>query len=385
MRKSSTRRRLTTVMLAAVFSAAWPFEARAAEVIRDEIRTEYESIRLVRVAGPLERPWALAFLPDGRLLVTERDGRLNLVAGAEITPVSGLPEVTAFGQGGLMDVALHPGYEENGWIYLTYSKGGEGGTATALIRGRLDGARLVDVEEIFVQDRFSSPGRHYGSRLAWTLDGKLLMSIGDRGVEPSRAQDLGDHAGTLLRLNDDGTPAAGNPFADTEGALPEIYSYGHRNIQGLIVHPETGEIWASEHGPRGGDELNLVRAGGNYGWPLVSRGLDYRTQEPIGVRSKEGMVDPVVDWTPSLAASGLAYVPQDSHFPFWRRNLLAGGLLAEQVRRVHFIDGEPVHEEELLRGEIGRIRDVRYGPDGHIYLLNDELDGAIYRIESLRP
>ena len=351
----------------------------------EQIGTEYQRIELTKVVESLEHPWSIAFLPDGRLLVTERPGHLNIVdADGSKSRVSGVPEVAARGQGGLLEVSLHPDFADNQLIYLTYSRAdgtSNGDTATTLARGRLDGDSLYDVEDIFVQDRYSQPGRHYGSRLAWLPDGTLLMSIGDRGAEPPRAQDRMDHAGKLLRLNDDGGVPADNPFVDDDDVRSEIYSMGHRNIQGLIVHPETGEIWATEHGPRGGDELNLVQPGKNYGWPVQTRGRDYRSQEQFAdsVRDHPDMVNPVIDWTPSLAASGLA-VLVDDHFPAWQGNFLAGGLRSEQIRRIVFEGGEPVHEEELIRGRIGRIRDIRIGPDGHIYVATDSSDGAIYRI-----
>ncbi len=351
----------------------------------EQIGTEYQRIELTKVVESLEHPWSIAFLPDGRMLVTERPGHLNIVdADGSKSRVSGVPEVAARGQGGLLEVSLHPDFADNQLIYLTYSRAdgtSNGDTATTLARGRLDGDSLYDVEDIFVQDRYSQPGRHYGSRLAWLPDGTLLMSIGDRGAEPPRAQDRMDHAGKLLRLNDDGGVPADNPFIDDDDVRSEIYSMGHRNIQGLIVHPETGEIWATEHGPRGGDELNLVQPGKNYGWPVQTRGRDYRSQEQFAdsVRDHPDMVNPVIDWTPSLAASGLA-VLVDDHFPAWQGNFLAGGLRSEQIRRIVFEGGEPVHEEELIRGRIGRIRDIRIGPDGHIYVATDSSDGAIYRI-----
>ncbi|HRQ66721.1 MAG TPA: PQQ-dependent sugar dehydrogenase [Xanthomonadaceae bacterium] len=359
-------------------------ESAAAADPGRRVNTEYAGIVLHQVAAGLEHPWAIAFLPDGGMLVTERPGRLKRIDDEGTTEVAGLPDdIVAINQGGLMDVVLHPAFAENAWVYLTYSKGTPEATATTLIRGRLEGDALLDVEELFTQDRMSDPGRHYGSRLAFMPDGTLLMSIGDRGVDPPRAQDLGDHAGSLLRLNDDGSVPADNPFVGRDDVLPEIYSYGHRNIQGLIVHPETGAIWATEHGPRGGDELNLVKPGQNYGWPVVSRGRNYRTEDTYfedTQRSKEGMVDPVIDWTPSLAASGLAYVDGE-RFPRWKGNLLAGGLRAEQVRRVVFDGDEVVHEEELIRGMVGRVRDVRIGPGGDIYVLTDQRDGGVYRIE----
>ncbi|MGF1669911.1 MAG: PQQ-dependent sugar dehydrogenase [Balneolaceae bacterium] len=347
-----------------------------------EVDTEYERISVSAVAGPFEFPWAIAFLPDNRYLVTERPGRLNIVENDEIIPVNGLPEVRAVGQGGLMDVVLHPDYENNGWIYLTYSKPQGDETATTLIRSRLDGTDLVDVEEIFIQDRYSSPGRHYGSKLAWSNDGKLFMSIGDRGANPPRAQDLGDHAGTLLRLNDDGTPAEGNPFTGRNDALDEIYSYGHRNIQGLVIDPESGKIWGTEHGPRGGDELNHIEAGKNYGWPTITFGLDYRTEEQFPhaeARRMEGMEEPFYEFLPTHSPSGLALVTSDK-FPRWKGNLLAGGLRGERIRRVVFDEREVLHEEEILLGSPGRIRDVREAPNGDIYILHDSPQGYIYRI-----
>jgi glucose/arabinose dehydrogenase len=355
----------------------------AAEVVAQQ-NTQYEPIRVVRVAGGLEHPWGVAFLPDGAYLVTERPGRLKLIRDGKATDVSGLPALSAIRQGGLLDVVLHPDFADNGLVYLTYSKGDAAGTTTAMGRGRLEGTRLVDFEELFVQDRLSEPGRHYGSRLAWLSDGTLLLSIGDRGANPPRAQDLRDHAGKLLRLNADGSVPADNPFVGRTDVHPEIFSFGHRNIQGLVVAPGTDEIWSTEHGERGGDELNLVQAGKNYGWPVVTKARHYRTEAKYGeARSREGYVDPIYEFLPTLAPSGLALVTQD-RFPNWRGNLLAGGLGAERIRRVVLEDGVVVHEEELLLKLVGRIRDVREAPDGHIYVLSDLADGALYRIESMR-
>ena len=350
-----------------------------------EQRTQYKQIKVTKVATGFERPWAVAFLPDGKMLVTERPGRLTIVENGEITTVEGTPEVRAISQGGMLDVVLHPNYEENGWIYLTYSKGNENDdTATALVRGRLDGNNFIDTEELFVQNRYSSPGRHYGSRLAWDNQGYLYMSIGDRGSEPPRAQDLSDHAGTLLRLNDDGTVPDDNPFVNDPDAANEIFSYGHRNIQGMIINPENNEIWATEHGPRGGDELNLVEAGENYGWPDQSLGRSYRDEtqfhEGTVARSIEGMVDPVYEFLPTLAPSGLALVTSE-YFEEWNGNLLAGGLGAERIRRLLIEDYTVLHDEEILHNDLGRIRDVRQGPDGFIYILNDADPGTLFRVE----
>jgi aldose sugar dehydrogenase len=378
-----TLNHLTTLSALALLGMPWgALAVTGGNVVADALGTQYHEIRVVRVVGGLEHPWAVAFLPDGRYLVTERPGRLNVVADGRATPVAGVPAVHAFRQGGLLDVSLHPDFEKNGWVYLTYSKGDSDGTTTALGRGVLDGTRLVGFEELFVQDRLSEPGRHYGSRIAWLADGTLLLSIGDRGADPPRAQDPGDHAGKLLRLNADGSVPEDNPSGGGGDAHPEVYSLGHRNIQGLVVTPD-GKIWATEHGARGGDELNLIQPGENYGWPVITLSRDYRTEEQYGeARSREGYVDPVYEFLPTLAPSGLALVSGE-RFPRWRGNLLAGGLRAERIRRVVLEDGVVVHDEELLLGLVGRIRDVREGPDGHIYVLSDEEDGGLYRIEPI--
>ncbi len=346
-----------------------------------EISTEYQSLTVERVAGDLEQPWAIGFLPEGDLLVSERPGRLQLVSGSSVTEVSGLPPIHAQGQGGMMDVVVHPDYQETGWIYLTYSKGDEEETVPALIRARLDGSQLVDVEELFESNTPTSPGRHYGSRVVFMGDGTLLMSIGDRGAQPDRAQDTRDHSGTVVRLNEDGTVPSDNPLVGNDAYAPEIYSYGHRNIQGMILHPTTGEVWATEHGPRGGDELNLILPGQDYGWPDVGKGREYGTQEPYGEdRTAPQVMDPVFEFLPTLAPSGLAVVGNGTFDETWEGNLLAGGLRSERILRLVIEDQVVVHAEEIINGELGRIRDVRLGPDGAIYVATGEDDGAIYRI-----
>lgn len=364
-----------------------PEGAERVEREDSEVRTfstEYEEIRLVRIADGLQFPWSIAFLPDERILITEKPGTLQLVENGQLTEISGVPEVSAVNQGGLLEVSVHPDFEQNGWIYLTYSEpAGDGDTYTTLGRGRLADTALEDFEVLFRQDRASSPGRHYGSRLAWASDGTLFMSVGDRGAEPPRAQDPGDHAGTLLRLNDDGSAAAGNPFAGRDGYLPEIWSYGHRNIQGLAIDFENDRVWATEHGPRGGDELNLVEPGNNYGWPVATLGRDYGTGETFPhaeTRHREGMVDPVHEFLPTHSPSGLVVVTSE-HFPNWQGNLLVGGLRGERIRRVVIEQNEVVHEEELLLREVGRIRDVRQGPDGYFYLVNNASEASLYRVE----
>lgn len=357
--------------------------------------TEYQDIRVSEVAGPFENPWAVEFLPDGRKLVTERPGRLQLVEDGDSTEVDGLPELTAQNQGGLLDVRLHPDYEDNGWIYLTYSKPEDDGsdTATAVARAQLDDdeMELTDLEDVYVQERYSGPGRHYGSRMGWLSDGTLLVSIGDRGAEPPRAQDTQDSAGSVIRIEEDGEIPGDNPFVDDDDVLDEIYTYGNRNIQGMVVDEETDDVWATNHGPRGGDELYPIEAGNNYGWPVVTQGLNYGDQGPFPdfeARSMDGVEEPFHEFFPTMAPSGLALVTTD-RFDHWEGNLLAGGLRGERIRRIVVHDDrildegeyEVLHQEELLLQEIGRIRDVREGPDGDIWVLTDAGDGSLYRIE----
>lgn len=396
--------------------------------------TQYEEINLVTLYDGLDYPWSMAFLPDNRMLITELPGRLNIfdLESGELTRVSGLPEIGGVpeqfqnhpvrvqGQeGGLTDVSLHPDYEQNGWIYITYTKAsgelderGRDMVGLAMGRGQLEGNNFVNYEELFVQNRFQSSGRHYGSRIAWTHDGKLLLSLGGTSLgprtdgAPSWPQDLQDHAGKILRFNDDGTIPDDNPFIGQENVLPEIFAYGFRNIQGMMVHPESGEVWTVEHGPRGGDELNRVEAGKNYGWPLVTPAIDYGTQGAvpgsIGRWNVEGFEDPIYEFIPAQNPSGITVVTSDK-FPNWKGDILVGGMRSERVRRLVIWDNnspleirggdyEVVHDEELLLKEIGRVRDIKEGPDGFIYVLrelssgsraeiSDEGDGTLYRIE----
>ncbi len=373
-------RRFTTLLLAGGLATG---QASAAETLVERLATDHHDLRLERLASGLEHPWSLARLPDGDFLVSERPGRLARVTEAgEVTRLSGVPEVSTRGQGGLLDLALHPDFGaaggEHDWLYFTWSQPGEGGSATTLSRARLDGDALVDVETLFVQDRFSAPGRHYGSRLAWLPDGSLLMTIGDRGREPPRAQDGGDHAGSVLRLTEQGGVPDDNPFVDDPAVLDELFTMGNRNPQGLTVAAD-GTAWSTEHGPRTGDELNRIEAGVNYGWPEVSRGNDYSTNEPIGRDSAPGMRDPLHVFAGRFAPSGLAEVDGDA-FPAWRGHLLAGGLASEKLVRLA-LEGDRVVEHELiLDGEIGRIRDVRQGRDGALYLLSDHDDGGLFRL-----
>jgi aldose sugar dehydrogenase len=340
------------------------------------------AFEVVTVATGLEHPWGIAFLPEGEILVTERPGRLRVIRDGALDPdpVSGVPPVQARNQGGLMDVEIHPAFEANRLVYLSYSKAlGGGRTTTAVVRGRFDGSSLSDVEEVFEAHAGASPGRHYGSRIVFDRDGYLYVTVGDRG-ERDRAQDRSDHAGTTIRLHDDGRVPDDNPFVGMEGVLPEIFTYGNRNAQGMAVHPETGRIWQNEHGPRGGDELNLIGAGLNYGWPEITHGVNYSGTMITPDTARPGMEQPVVHWTPSIAVSGMDFYTGD-RFPAWEGDLFVGALRQQHIRRL-VLEGEEVVEQDVLLDNLGvRFREVATGPDGYLYLLTDERDGHVLRLE----
>ena len=344
--------------------------------------SQHHDYRYVNVVEGLEHPWGMAFLPDGDILITERPGRLRIVRAGTLDrePIDGVPAVHARGQGGLLDVAVHPDFASNRFVYLSYSRPGEDGTATtAVVRGRLEGNALTDVEDIIEARAWRDAGQHFGSRFAFDRDGYLYISIGERG-EMQAAQDLSNHQGTVLRLHDDGRGPAVNPFIGRAGALPEIFTYGNRSPQGLTVHPETGELWETEHGPRGGDEINVLRAGANYGWPLITYGINYDGSPITDIQSKEGMEQPLNYWVPSIATSGIAIYSGD-RFPNWQGDVFVGGLAGQHLARVRFDENRrKVEEEKLLEG-IGRVRDVRSGPDGYIYLLIDAADAPLIRLE----
>ena len=342
-----------------------------------------QSLRAATVTEGLEYPWGLAFLPDGRMLVTERPGRLRLVdADGRLhpQPVSGVPAVAAVGQGGLLDVALHPDFARNRWIYLSYAAQGEGGYGTEVVRARLEGQSLRDLKVVFSMRPKTTAGHHFGSRLVFDRQGYLYITLGDRG-DMGRAQRLDDHAGSVIRLHDDGRVPADNPFVALPNALPEKFTLGNRNIQGAALHPATGALWAHEHGPQGGDEINVIRAGVNYGWPVATYGRNYGSGTQIGEGThKAGMAQPLLQWTPSIAPSGIAFYTGDK-FPAWRGNLFVGALRGQMLVRLE-LDGERiVREERLLENKVGRIRDVRNGPDGYLYLLIDDARGRIVRLE----
>jgi aldose sugar dehydrogenase len=338
--------------------------------------------RVTTVVTGLVHPWSMTFVPGGDILVTERPGRLRRVRGGVLQPdpISGTPEVWAQGQGGLLEVALHPDFASNQLVYLTYSKPVEGGATTALFRGRLEGDSLVDGRDLFVAEAATGTRVHFGSRLVFDGDGHLFMTIGDRGVM-EEAQNTSNHQGTVLRLTLDGEVPADNPFVGRSDVRPEIWSWGHRSPQGLSFHPDTGELWETEHGPQGGDELNVVRPGLNYGWPEATYGRNYGTGTRISeFEEKEGMESPVHHWIPSIGTSGLAIYDGEA-FPEWQGDLFVGGLALTQVERIR-LDGHQVVGIEILLSDLEhRIRDIRNGPDGYLYILVDAPDAPMLRLE----
>jgi glucose/arabinose dehydrogenase len=355
------------------------------------MRSAQHDYRVVTVTDALVQPWSMAFLPGGDILVTERPGRLRIIRGGKLLPqpVAGVPPVFQSTQGGLLEVAPHPDFANNRMLYLTYSKplSGDKESTTALIRGRLEDDRLTGVQQLF--ESVSKGRGHYGGKIAFDKNGFLYLSLGDRQVPPEGnleahpAQDLSNHHGKMIRLHDDGRVPADNPFVSRAGALPEIWSYGHRNVQGLSVHPETGDVWANEHGPQGGDELNRILPGRNYGWPVIGFGVNYQTGLAIHSGThKPGMEQPTHVWVPSIGISGLIVYTGD-RFPMWKGNLFAGGMVGQQLARLT-LQGQRVTSAEALAPQMGRIRDVRQGLDGFIYLVTDERDGKptpIYRLE----
>ena len=334
------------------------------------------------ILSGLENPWSMAWLPNGEMLITERPGRLRIVRNGKLqpTPVAGVPEVFAAGQGGLMEVSLHPNFAENRFVYLTYSHGNAQENRTRIARAKFDGKALSNLEVIFEVSPTKSGTQHFGSRIVWLPDNTMLLAIGDGGNPPlkidgelsrKQAQKLNSHLGKIVRLNDDGSIPKDNPFVETENANPAIYSYGHRNIQGLTFDAENKRIWSTEHGSRGGDEVNLVEAGKNYGWPVVTYSKEYTGGEISQQRSRPGMVDPKVVWTPAVAPSGLA---------FYNGDLFAGGLRSQDVRQID-LDGKGgvVGEKSIEIGQ--RVRDVKVAPDGKLYVITDEDNGQLIRLE----
>jgi len=346
------------------------------------IRSAEHAFRVAEVVGGLEHPWSIAFLPDGRMLVTEKAGRLRVLKDGQLNPqpIAGLPEIAVHGQGGLMDVVAHPQFATNRLVYFSFAARGADGVGTEVARGRLADGRLEDVQVLFRQSPKGRTGRHFGSRLVFDRAGYLYITLGDRG-EQDRAQRPDDHAGSVIRLHDDGRVPQDNPFVGRPGWKPEKYTLGNRNLQGAALHPLTGALWTHEHGPQGGDEINVIRAGVNYGWPVITYGVEYIIGTKIGEgTAKPGMAQPLHYWVPSIAPSGMAFYTGD-RFARWRGDLFIGALAGQMLVRLR-LDGESVvREERLLQGVLGRIRDVRNGPDGFLYLLTDASRGVLARLE----
>jgi aldose sugar dehydrogenase len=340
-----------------------------------------ERFVLTAVSDELENPWGLAFLPDGRLLVTERPGRLRIVAtdGRLSEPLANVPEVLDEGQGGLLDVALDPDFSANGLVYLSYSEPAEDGAGTAVARGRLGEGGLENVEVIFRQEPKVQGDNHFGSRLVFASDGTLFVTMGDRYAYRDEAQNAANHLGKIVHINRDGSVPADNPFVGRDDAKPEIWSLGHRNVQGATLDPATGQLWTAEHGARGGDEINRPEAGKNYGWPVITYGVDYSGERIGEGTEKPGMEQPVHYWDPSIAPSGMTFYTGDA-FPDWRGDLFVGSLKFGYLARLDVKDGKIVGEERLLEDVGQRIRDVRQGPDGNLYLLTDEDEGAVLKL-----
>ncbi|MEQ9370022.1 MAG: PQQ-dependent sugar dehydrogenase [Coleofasciculus chthonoplastes F3-SA18-01] len=350
-----------------------------------------QGVQKTTVIEGLDHPWGMAWLPDGAILITERSGQLRIVRDGVLdpTPIAGVPEVFAVQQGGLMDVSLHPRFSENAWVYLTYSHGTRQANHTRVARAKFDGSALSDLEVIFQVSQLKSGGQHFGSRIVWLPDDTLLIAIGDGGNPPlqldgdlirKQAQNRRSHLGKIIRLNDDGTIPNDNPFVESPDADPAIWSYGHRNIQGLTFDSQTNRIWSTEHGARGGDELNLVEAGENYGWPLITHSREYSGGIISDQQSRPGLVDPKLVWTPAIAPSGLVIYDSD-RVPQWQGDLFAGGLVSRDVRHIELDEsGNVVNEISIDIGQ--RVRDVRQSPDGLLYILTDEANGQLIRIET---
>jgi glucose/arabinose dehydrogenase len=347
-------------------------------------KSEAGNIQVETIASGLVNPWGLAFLPDGRMLVTERLGRMRIVTrdGKMSPPLAGVPKVFAASQGGLLDVITDRNFAQNRTIYFCYSDPVSGGAQTSLARAVLDAGetpKLDDVQRIFRQEGPPSSGNHFGCRIVQMPDGNLFLTMGDHYAPRDQAQNLGNHIGKIVRIAPDGTVPKDNPFVGRQGAKPEIWSYGHRNSQGAALNPVSGKLWMHEHGPRGGDEINIPEAGKNYGWPVIGYGIDYSGVKIHEATQKPGMEQPVTQWTPVIAPSGMAFYQGDL-FPKWKGNVFIGGLATRILVRLELNGERVVREERLLRDLNERIRDVRAGPDDALWLLTDNQAGRILRL-----
>lgn len=372
---------VSSVLLTIIISSC-----QGANVLTSANNSQTNQWQKVTVIEGLEHPWSMVWLPNGEILITERPGRLRVVREGKLDPkaIAGVPEVFAVGQGGLLDVAIHPQFAQNRWIYLTYAHGDREANRTRVARAVYDGTSLRDLRVIFEVSQAKTGSQHFGSRLLWLPDGTLLVAIGDGGNPPlqlagdlirKQSQNLQSHLGKIIRINDDGSLPKDNPFMGSK-----IWSYGHRNIQGISFDPMTQRVWATEHGAKGGDELNLIEKGKNYGWPVVSASQEYGTNTPVSrEKSRPDLIDPKTIWTPAIAPSGLVFYT-GNRFPNWQGNLFAGGLVSRDIRRLE-VDksGEIINQEAIPIGQ--RVRDVRQSPDGFLYLLTDEGNGQLIRLE----
>lgn len=358
----------------------------ASEAVSQPIATQTMPLNVQTVAKGLEHPWSLAFLPDGRMLVTERPGRLNLVdAQGKLTRIAGLPTIAAGGQGGLLDVALAPDFSTSQRIVFSFTEPREQGNGTSVAVAKLSpqADRLDNVKVIFRQEPSYANGMHFGGRLVFARDGTLFVTLGERFALMDQAQNLANHLGKIVRINLDGSVPPGNPFVGQSGKKPEIWSYGHRNVQAAAIHPQTGALWAVEHGARGGDEINIPQAGKNYGWPVIAYGQHYSGAKIGTGTAAPGMEQPIYVWDPSIAPSGMAFVTSD-RYPSWKGQLLVGALAGESVSRLTLDGPRITSEERMLAALQERIRDVRQGPDGFIYLLTDSPQGRLLRLNPTR-
>lgn len=355
------------------FSLLLPFAVSA-----QLLDTEKAAIKVTKVADGLEHPWGLAFLPDGRYLVTERTANIRIISadGSKSAPLKGLPDILVNGQGGLLDVALDPNFSENKLVYISYNEPGGDGSSTAVARATLTDSSLDNLTVIFSAQPKISSRAHFGSRLVFDGDKHLFITLGDRGSRRNDAQTLDNHHGKVIRIHTDGTIPSDNPYVKEPAVLDDIWSYGHRNIQGAALHPQTGQLWTHEHGPQGGDEINITLATKNYGWPVITYGEEYGGGR-IGQTAKAGLEQPLHYWTPSIAPSGMAFYQADA-FSGWQNNLLVGSLRFGQLVRLELTDNKVSHEERIMIGQ--RIRDVRQGPDGSVYLLTDQQDGQLLKL-----
>ena len=356
------------------------------ELPAETVSSQLHKFRVVPLAKGLEHPWSIAFLPNKSILISERAGRLRLYQNGRLDskPVGNLPKIVDSGQGGLFDVTLHPDFRKNQLLYLAYAARGQGGVHTRVTRYRYDAKvhALADARQIFDASPKASGGRHFGGRMVFDRQGYLYITLGDRG-DMDRAQDTAEHSGSVIRLHDDGRVPSDNPLRAIARAKPEIYSFGHRNPQGMALHPKTGAIWTHEHGARGGDEINIIRPGRNYGWPVITHGINYDGSK-IGIgKSAPGMEQPLYYWVPSIAPAGMAFYTGNK-FPKWVNSLFVGALRGETLVRLELKGDQAVKEERLLQNAVGRIRDVRMGPDGFLYLATDDSDGRLLRLEPIR-